>query len=137
MTGSASRISLPDGRALGYLRLGDPAGLPVIYAHGFPASRLEAELWREAASRVGVLLIAADRPGLGLSDFQPGRTILHWTHDVASLADRLGIEKFRLLGVSGGCPYALACAYRLHRRIPRAAMAAGLGPTGLARGTCR
>ena len=33
-----------------------------------------------------------DRPGHGLSDFQPERTLLDWPEDVAALADHLEIR---------------------------------------------
>jgi pimeloyl-ACP methyl ester carboxylesterase len=123
------RIFLPDGRSLGYAQFGDPAGLPLIYLHGFPSSRLEAGVLDAPASRLGVLIIAPDRPGFGLSDFQPERTILDWPSDILSLADALGIERFSVLGGSGGCPYAAVCAYRLPQRLARVGTLAGLGPT--------
>ena len=129
MAGSQWRITLPDGRSLGYGRFGNPSGPPVVYSHGFPASRLEAGLLSEAADRAGVQLIAPDRPGFGLSEFQPGRRILDWATDIASLADQLGFAQFRLLGGSAGCPYALACAHRLQQRILRVGIIGGLGPT--------
>jgi pimeloyl-ACP methyl ester carboxylesterase len=68
-------LRLRDGRLLGYARYGDPNGTPVFYFHGFPGSRLEARLADAVASRNGVRVIALDRPGSGLSDFKPARTI--------------------------------------------------------------
>ncbi|GAH37048.1 unnamed protein product, partial [marine sediment metagenome] len=81
------RIRLRDGRALGYAEFGDPGGRPVFYFHGFPGSRLEAQLGDGEASRSGVRLIAVDRPGFGLSDFQAGRRIVDWPDDVSALTD--------------------------------------------------
>jgi pimeloyl-ACP methyl ester carboxylesterase len=100
----------------------------VIYCHGFPASRLEAGLVEEAAERAGVRLIAVDRPGYGLSDYQSGRRLEGWPGDVAALADGLGLEHFAVLGVSGGGPYALACARYLSERLTRVGVVCGLGP---------
>jgi pimeloyl-ACP methyl ester carboxylesterase len=54
---------------------------------------------------LGVRHIQLDRPGFGLSDFQPGRTVLDWPDDVAHVADLLGIERFAVIGVSGRGPY--------------------------------
>jgi len=31
-------------------------------------------------------LIAVDRPGYGLSSFQPGRSLIDWAKDIAALA---------------------------------------------------
>jgi pimeloyl-ACP methyl ester carboxylesterase len=123
------QVVLPDGRRLGYARFGNPSGPPILYFHGFPASRLEAGILEAAASRLGVSITAPDRPGFGLSDFQPGRTILDWPGDVLHLADALGIERFFVMGGSGGCPYAAACAHRILQRLVRVATIAGLGPT--------
>jgi pimeloyl-ACP methyl ester carboxylesterase len=73
---------LENGRLVGYAVYGDPDGRPVFYFHGFPGSRLEARLADQVAARLGIRLIALDRPGFGLSDFNPRRTILEWPDDV-------------------------------------------------------
>ena len=44
------------------------------------------------------------------------------------LTDRLELEEVSILGVSGGAPYALACAFALPRRIRSAAIVSGLAP---------
>lgn len=121
-------MRLRDGRRLGYAEYGDRAGVPVFYFHGFPGSRLEAALADAAAHSLGVRLIAPDRPGFGLSDYQPGRRIQDWPDDVAQLGDHLGLRRFAVLGVSGGGPYAMACAHALGPRATRAGVVAGLGP---------
>lgn len=121
-------IRLADGRVLAYLETGDPSGAPVMYFHGFPGSRLEGQLAADAARRRGLRLLAPDRPGFGASSLQPRRTLAHWAADVRSLADALGLERFSVVGVSGGGPYALACAARLPERVGGVAVVAGLGP---------
>lgn len=121
-------ISLPDGRILGYARFGASTGKTLVYLHGFPASRLEAGILDGPARRLGVSIIAPDRPGFGRSSLDPGRTILGWPDDLLHLADILGLRRFSVLGGSGGCPYAAACAFRIPRRIVRAGAVAGLGP---------
>jgi pimeloyl-ACP methyl ester carboxylesterase len=122
------RIRLADGRRLGYAEYGDPEGKPIFYCHGFPASRLEAALLDAAARKTRVRVVAADRPGYGLSDFQPRRRIGDWPGDVVELADALGINRFSIVGVSGGGPYALACARKIPQRLAAAAVICGLGP---------
>lgn len=83
-----------------------------------------------AARRHGVRVIAPDRPGCGLSDFQPGRRIRDWPNDVIELADALGIDRFAMVGVSGGGPYALVCARYIPQRLTAVGVVCGLGPVG-------
>lgn len=124
---SSKVLTLPDGRRLGYVELGPARGASIFYCHGFPASRLEARLVEAASLRGSVRIIAADRPGYGLSDFRPGRRIADWPADVKALADTLGLGRFAVLGVSGGAPYAVACAALLPDRISAAGIVGGLG----------
>jgi pimeloyl-ACP methyl ester carboxylesterase len=131
-----SWLYLRDGRRLGFLGCGDTAGRPVFYCHGFPGSRLEVLLADRIAAQKGIRLIGVDRPGYGLSDDRPGRSLRDWADDVAELADRLGIERFSILGVSGGGPYAVACACRLRDRLLAVGIACGLAPI-TARGILR
>jgi pimeloyl-ACP methyl ester carboxylesterase len=137
MTASAGRVRWPrnggqlrlaDGRVLGYAEYGDPRGAPLVFLHGFPGSRLAAAVLDEAARARGVRVLAPERPGLGHSSPQPGRTLLDHAHDVRCLAEQLGIDRVTILGESGGGPYALACAVELADRVDRVAVVCGLGP---------
>jgi pimeloyl-ACP methyl ester carboxylesterase len=121
-------LRLPDGRQLASSEYGDPAGRPVVYCHGFPSSRHEALLLHDNAVAEGARVIAIDRPGYGESDYQPGRAILDWPADVAAVADQLELERFSVMGVSGGGPYALACAARIPERLSGCALVCALGP---------
>jgi pimeloyl-ACP methyl ester carboxylesterase len=121
-------IHLSDGRLLGYAEYGDPIGKPVFHFNGYPGARLEAQLISDAAVRTGVRLIGIDRPGMGLSDFQPGRQILDWPDDVIELADALGLGRFSVVGVSGGGPYSAACAFKISDRLSACGIIAGTGP---------
>ena len=127
------RLTLPGGRRLSYAEFGAAKGIPVIYCHGFPGSRLEAAFADRVASSLGARLIAVDRPGFGMSDYCTGRTILGWADDVRSLVDHLELEQFSVLGVSGGAPYALACAFKLPQRVRSTAIVSGVGPPVAAR----
>jgi pimeloyl-ACP methyl ester carboxylesterase len=100
----------------------------VFLFHGLPGSRLQRPTREESLLRAGVRLLTVDRPGIGLSDPKPGRRLLDWPEDVGQLADALGIRRFRVVGVSGGGPYALACAYALGARVTTAATVGSLAP---------
>ena len=121
-------IQLRDGRKLGYARYGYPNGKPVFYFTGGNSSRLEGLWFEEAARQQNVDLIVPDRPGFGLSDFQPGRQFLDWPEDVVQLADSLGISKFAVLGLSGGSPHVAAVTYKIPDRVTRAAIVSGVAP---------
>ena len=125
---AASVLTLKDGRRLAYAEYGDPQGKPLFFFHGMPGSRLEGQLADPAAKKLGARVIAADRPGYGLSDFVPRRTFLDWPADVLALAAALGIERFAVAGVSGGGPYVAACAFRIPERLTGAGIIAGVGP---------
>lgn len=123
-------IVLPDGRRLAYSENGDSDGQPVFFFHGTPGSHLDWMLFdiEDSARRLGVRLIAVDRPGMGLSDFQPGRKFLDWPRDVAALADSLALERFSVLGYSSGGAYALACALRIPDRLIKVGVLNGDSP---------
>lgn len=122
-------IKLKDGRKLGYTEFGDPNGRPVFFLHGWPSCRLHAENIADMAEKKKVRIISPDRPGIGLSDFKPKRSLLDYPDDVIELADHLKIKKFAVVGVSGGGPYAAACAYKIPNRLTKTGIVVGLAPT--------
>lgn len=122
------RITLHDGRRLGFLVCGAATGRTVFYCHGFPGSRLEVRLAERTALEKRIRIVGVDRPGYGLSDPRPGRRLMDWADDLRELADRLNCNRFSVLGVSGGGPYAAACAYKLAGRIVSAGLVCGLAP---------
>jgi len=124
------RFTLPDGRLLGWCERGDPRGQVVFAFHGLPGSRLQAHPDDTIAARAGARVLHIDRPGFGLSDAWHDRSLLDWAADVRSLADHLRIDRFALVGVSGGGPFVCACASELGARITRAALIGSVGPPG-------
>ncbi len=127
-------LRLNDGRLLGYAEYGDPEGRPLFYFNGTPGSRVEARLADALSRRLRIRLIGTDRPGYGLSDFKPGRRFTDWPDDVLQLAQALHIERFGVLGFSGGGPHVAACALRIPQRLTVAAIVSCSVPSE-ARGT--
>ena len=125
------QIKLKDGRMLGYAEYGAPEGEPVFYFHSLPGSRLDWQ-WIDAGGAVAVELnvriISVDRPGFGLSDFKPDREILDWPDDMIELADALQLDRFAVMGLSGGGAYTAACAFKIPDRLTATAIVAGAGP---------
>lgn len=119
---------LADGRDLGWCELGEPSGPAVFAFHGTPGSRLQFTIGDDDFRAAGARVISVDRPGYGLSTFQPRRRLTDWPTDVVALADHLGVERFCVLGLSGGGPHAAACAALLDGRVTAAAIVSGVGP---------
>lgn len=115
---------LPDGRKLGYAVYGDKNRFPVLFFHGIPGSRLQQHPDMSILNRYPICIYALDRPGIGLSTHVKKRTLLDWTGDVLHFAERF--EKFAIIGVSGGGPYSLACAYRFPYRLKHVSVISGL-----------
>jgi pimeloyl-ACP methyl ester carboxylesterase len=123
-----NKITLSDGRYLGYAEYGDSLGLPIFYFHGGQESRLSSIFMHDMATQLGVRIISPDRPGIGLSSYQKGRTFLDWPKDIVELADSLKITKFSIFGLSGGAPHVLACTYKIPERIIAASIVSGAAP---------
>jgi pimeloyl-ACP methyl ester carboxylesterase len=123
-------LGLRDGRTLGYAEYGAADGKPMFVFHGSPGCRLQVRVAHAPALARGIRIVAPDRPGQGLSTRLPRREIADWPHDVRELADALGIGRFAVIGISGGGPYAAACAWALPERIARAGIISGVAPTG-------
>jgi len=113
---------------MGFADYGPADGFVVVNAHGELSCRLDVRAATPIAEAAGVRLISPDRPGIGLSDPSPGRTVLDWAADVEQLLDRLGIERAGVLGWSMGGQYAAGLGYALATRISRVAIVAGALP---------
>ena len=97
-------VTLENGCAVALSEYGDPRGVPVFFCHGWPSSRTMAELADDAARDLGVRIISPDRPGIRDSKFQADRVLVDWPPLLSALADHLAIDRFRILGISGGRP---------------------------------
>lgn len=101
---TTGNITLGDGRVLCVHEFGDPAGRPVVFCHGggLGATGRFAAYGDESARRLGLRVLAPDRPGLGGSSLRPRRTVLDWPRDVAAMTDALGVGAFHVVAHSGG-----------------------------------
>jgi pimeloyl-ACP methyl ester carboxylesterase len=106
-------VKTPSGeRTIAYETWGDPKAHPVFLLHGTPGSRLGPRLRTFDLHKLGVRLIAYDRPGYGGSDRHRRRTVVDAAVDVSTIAEDLDLKKYSVVGRSGGAPHALACAAR-------------------------
>lgn len=117
------------GRFLGAAELGDPAGFPVLWFHGTPGGRLQVPPDAPAsAAQRKIRLFGVERPGTGWSTPHRYASLSELAPDVGALASALGLDRFAVVGLSGGGPYALACAHGLPDRVVAAAVIGGIGP---------
>jgi pimeloyl-ACP methyl ester carboxylesterase len=121
-------IVLADGRELCVEVGGDLSGTPIVVHGGTPNSRhLFGPSIADARAR-GATLICYDRPGYGRSTPHKGHSVADGAADVCAIAESLGIERLATWGVSGGGPYALACAALLPDLVVAAAAVASIAP---------
>ena len=124
-------ISVGDGRELCVEIAGEPDGKPILVHYGSPNSRHLYGGWIADAEKKGIRLIGYDRPGYGGSTAQPGHTVASGAHDVRAIAEALGHDRLGIWGISGGGPYALACAALLPDLTVAVAAVASVAPYGI------
>jgi len=95
----------------------ETAPTAVFWLHGSPNVGSPPEPLFGAAAASGLRWVSYDRPGYGGSDPDDGRVVGSAAADVAAIADALGIDRFAVLGHSGGGPHALGCAALLPERV--------------------
>ena len=123
-------IKLRDGRRIGFAEYGPPQGRPVLWFHGTPGARRQIPpTARSAAAERNVRIVALERPGVGASSPHSYDSVLDWADDVQQCVDHLGLERFGIVGLSGGGPYVLACAHELADRTVAAGVIGGVAPT--------
>jgi pimeloyl-ACP methyl ester carboxylesterase len=125
------RVAVGGGRTMTVDDVGDSAGVPVLYLHGTPDSRLARPPDDGLAAAAGVRLLALDRPGYGGSDTLPAASpawTTQFTGAVVRALDRLGVERIAVLAWSGGALSALALAAARPERVSVLAIVGGLVP---------
>jgi pimeloyl-ACP methyl ester carboxylesterase len=127
-----NQVKLSDGHSVGYAEYGDPMGKPVLHFHGLPGSRFEGHrpTMDEIATRLHARVIVVERPGIGLSDYEP-YTIASWPDMVIEFADALRLDRFAVMGISSGGKYVAACAWKIPQRINAAGIISGTCPYNL------
>src|SRR5258705_11490980 len=123
-------IAVGDDRQIGFAEFGDPQGRAVFWLHGTPGARrqipMEARVYAEQRQ---IRLIGIDRPGIGSSTPYQYDAVFAFADDLRTIADILGIDKMEVIGLSGGGPYALACAAAMPDRVVAARVIGGVAPT--------
>jgi pimeloyl-ACP methyl ester carboxylesterase len=131
MSSTAEVVVVRDGRPLEVREYGDPRGHPAFFFHGLLGSYHQASYVADQARRAGLRIIAPNRPGVGRSEFVARKTPLEAVPDVEDLVRILRIDRFSVIGISGGTPYALAVLHRFGERVRTATVISGMGPAQL------
>ncbi len=118
------------GRRLGFAEFGPPAGRGIVWLHGTPGARRQIpHEARLLAERDGLRIVGIDRPGIGWSDPHLYENVLAFATDLEIVADRIGLDDFAIIGLSGGGPYALAAAAAFPDRVRAVGVLGGVAPT--------
>lgn len=125
---SETLVQLPDGAVVAFEEYGDPRGVPVMFCHGWPSSRIMARLTDEPARDLGIRVISPDRPGISGSSLHRDRKLSDWPRVVERIIEHLGVREFRVLAISGGAPYAYATAIAMPQQVRAIAIVAGAPP---------
>jgi len=122
-------IAVGENRRIGFAEFGKPQGRAIFWLHGTPGARRQIPIEARAyAERENIRLIGLDRPGIGSSTPHQYETVIAFADDMATIADVLGIDKMAVVGLSGGGPYALACAAAMPDRVVTVGVLGGVAP---------
>jgi len=123
-------VAVRDGRRLSFAEYGNPRGAAIVWMHGTPGARRQIPLEARAYALANDLrIIGIDRPGIGSSTPHLYPNVGGWTGDLELLLDALAIDTCRLIGLSGGGPYALAAGANLPQRVHGVGVLGGVAPT--------
>lgn len=120
-------VALGGGGVLHAYDTGGP-GHPVLWHHGTPNTGHPPAPLFAVAERLGLRLVGYDRPGYGGSTPSPDRPVSSAATYAVAVGAALGLERFAVLGHSGGGPHALACAALLPDRVSAVVSVASLAP---------
>jgi pimeloyl-ACP methyl ester carboxylesterase len=123
-------VAVRGDRRLSFAEYGSRRGPAIVWMHGTPGARRQIPLEARAyAERHGLRLIGLDRPGIGSSTSHLYPDILDWTRDLELVLETLAIDTVRVIGLSGGGPYALAAGAALPDRVHGVGVLGGVAPT--------
>lgn len=126
-------MPLPGGRTLRAYDTGtarETEGVVVVWHHGTPNIGAPPEPLFAVAGRLGVRWLSYDRPGYGGSSSQPGRDVASAAELTAAVADAVGVDRFAVMGHSGGSPHGLACGALIPERVLAVVAVSALAPYG-------
>lgn len=107
---------------------GVPDGRPVVFFHGFPGSHHQAFILKPWALTFNLRILSVDRPGYGYSHPRSGPDLKTFLTKLEVALDNLKVDRFYLVGVSGGNPAAVSAAGYFGDRVIALGSVCGLAP---------
>jgi len=117
------------GRTLHYTDTGERGWRAVVYLGGTGTSARAALMTgylETLRRRLHLRLIAVERNGFGDTAFDPRWTLADYADDVRNVLDHLRVERFAVVAISGGGPYAAHVAAAMPDRLISLHFAAAL-----------
>ena len=120
-------VLTPDGRYIEYFMCGASKQLPgtkdVYFQHGY--GQTGKSIYKQgqmclAAERLGLRIISASQPGVGLSIHYPigeVRRLHEWPADISLILEKEDVNEFYVSGCSAGCVHAFVVAHRFKERV--------------------
>jgi pimeloyl-ACP methyl ester carboxylesterase len=99
-----------------------------VFFHGFPGSHKQAYVLKPWAKTFNLRVFAVDRPGYGLSDPNSGHNLKKFMPNLEAALNRFNIDRFYVVGVSGGNPAAVVSAGYFKDRVAALGSVCGLIP---------
>lgn len=122
-------VTVASGRHYGFAEFGPANGRPIVWMHGTPGARRQIpESARLAAAELGLRIVGIDRAGVGASSAHLHNSLLDAAAEIGEVTEQLGLDRFAMIGLSGGGPYVLASCYLAPDRIAVAAILGGMAP---------
>jgi pimeloyl-ACP methyl ester carboxylesterase len=121
------QVRLPDGRVVSFTCYGAPSG-PVVVVLDGAGSRAQADLLGPVAARLGIVLLAPDRPGFRGSSPAPVPGLLGCADTLVDVLDVLALGRVGVLAQSLGAPFALALARAAPDRVRHLGLIGPIGP---------
>lgn len=123
-------VAVGNNRRIGFAEFGSATGRAFFWLHGTPGARRQIPTEARAfGEEQKVRIIGIDRPGVGSSTPHRYDSVADFAPDLLQVADTLGIDKFAVIGLSGGGPYTLAVANAAPDRVVVAGVLGGVAPT--------
>lgn len=116
-----------DGQVTACFDYGDSSEV-LFFHHATQVAGPISRLMKQLADTHKIRIIEIVRPGYGNSSSRPGRSIMDVAPVNLQIADHYGIERFGVIGYSGGAPHALASTSLSQQRCIGTVVVAGMAP---------